>query len=176
MIYITSPVTTFESKNYDLCIQTIKDHFKEDVLTTKGLYPSLSVWKKQHESIIDRCNKLVYFVNSVGTIGRGVYLEINHAMSKGMNVYLYDGRKGVIPHHPSFIHIIYDGTNYTEYAEISMDDKRTSATPLLKRGKTYPLGTLNCECDDDMPESADSPYGLEDEDGYYWNEVMSRND
>lgn len=170
---MTSPIQTFDSKNYERVVKAIKDHFKEEAIETKGLYGSFPTWKKRFKTIIDRCDKLVYFVCENGTIGRGVYFEICHVSSKNMKVYLYDGRKGIISHHHSFIHIIHDGTNYTEYAEVSIDGKRTSVTPLLKRGKSYELVSLD-NTNDAIEESGDAAYGSEEGDEYYWNEVMGR--
>jgi hypothetical protein len=86
------------------------------VLNPKGKLSNNSSWVSEAYLLIDKCQMLV-FTEYQGTIGKGVYTEIQYALEKRMPVYLlHDGNLLAILKRD--LHLVRHGENWVKYARV----------------------------------------------------------
>lgn len=100
--YFTSSRQTFETRRYDEMLALMRTYEKGDVdniTFTKSFYRDGDDWKSRFPGAIRICDRLVFFRDENGWIGKGVYTEIQEALINGKPVYMMDNRGSLYNFH-----------------------------------------------------------------------------
>src|SRR5262249_53204282 len=88
LVYVASPLSTYQTKRYDLMLAYARRHFLDaDLLPARGLYRDTAHWRQSWPRQLHRITTLVFFAATDGSIGRGVVTEIEDARRHGVPVH-----------------------------------------------------------------------------------------
>lgn len=95
--YVASPIPTYHTPLYTEMrkvipniMKKIAGEHKNKLLFAKGMYKDAEVWKQKWPVTIQEqvTGGTVFFTDSEGYIGKGVYTEVEDTLKKGLPVYL----------------------------------------------------------------------------------------
>ena len=91
VIYVASPLSTFSEPWYDLRIAAVASHYpRVKVLPARGLFRDSGEWLRAFPVILRTVDRLVFFVDRFGMVGRGVYDEVGAALASRLPVELLE--------------------------------------------------------------------------------------
>jgi hypothetical protein len=91
-IYITSPVSTYRERRYDVAVAAIGARFPSSkLIVARNLWTDSADWLRRWPDILHTLDRLVYFLAADRTIGAGVAREVADAYALGLPVCLLDG-------------------------------------------------------------------------------------
>jgi hypothetical protein len=120
VVYLASSMSTYATARYDAMVEHTRRAFPDaELLSARDLYTSSAHWLSTWPDHLARLTALVFFAETDGSIGKGVYKEIEDALAAGIPVYyLYDSGDTVLHTFVSLI-LIRDGVNWRKYARVS---------------------------------------------------------
>lgn len=91
-VYVASPLTTFQTARYDAKLRQISTRFPTaKLLPARDLFRSTTEWQEQWPLLLPTLAALVFFSETNGTIGLGVWSELHDAVESLPVWYLDDG-------------------------------------------------------------------------------------
>jgi hypothetical protein len=123
IIYIASPVGTYDTPRYDLMIAHAQRAFPDaKLLPARGLYRDRAHWLATWPAHLARLLALVFFTDRDGSIGYGVYKEITDAQARGVPIhYLSDGGALVLGARVA-LDLLDGGLPWRRYAQVRLVD------------------------------------------------------
>jgi len=87
-VYVASSLSTFRTPRYDRMLSATRAHFPQArVRTARALFTSNHEWRTRWRAVLMSSTALVFFVDDVGFIGKGVHQEIHDAGVYGIPVW-----------------------------------------------------------------------------------------
>lgn len=87
-VYLAAPLSMFGTVEYTRAIVTVKERFPAEVLDAAALFQGNENWRERSSELLPMLDGLVFIADSDGSIGRGVYSEIQDVRSVGKPVWL----------------------------------------------------------------------------------------
>lgn len=125
-IYVTSPLTLFNTSNYEYIREITENMFPSCNLTfTEGLYSGAREWLQKWPVLKLEQDALLFFTDSKGYIGKGVYTEIRDMLAMGKPVFFChtptDRQYRIESLDASFpVHFDVNEDNWKEYARVEI--------------------------------------------------------
>jgi hypothetical protein len=127
LLYLASPVATFEEDRYDriimdaqrLSMELLKTH--TEIRAARGLYGSFEAWKRLWPNHLREIDGLIVFTALDGTIGRATAWEIEDTRQVGKPVWLLDDTmmEASLYEREKFVMAMRDGgISYTKYMDV----------------------------------------------------------
>jgi hypothetical protein len=123
VIYIASPVATYDTPRYDLMIAHAQSAFPDgELLPARGLYRDSAHWLATWPAHLARLLALVFFTDSDGSIGYGVYKEIADAQARDIPIHYLSDSGALILGERMALDVIDGGLSWRRYAGVRLVD------------------------------------------------------
>jgi hypothetical protein len=123
VIYVASPVASYDKPRYDLMIAHAQRAFPDaKVLPARGLYRDRAHWLATWPAHLARLLALVYFADLDGSIGNGVYKEIADAQARSIPVHYLSDSGALIRGERVALDLIDGGLSWRRYARVRLVD------------------------------------------------------
>jgi hypothetical protein len=121
VIYVASPVATYDTPRYDLMIAHAQRAFPDaKVLLARGLYRDRAHWLAIWPAHLAQLRALVYFADMDGSIGNGVFKEIADAQAQGIPVHYLSDDGVLILSERVALDLIDGGLSWRRYARVRL--------------------------------------------------------
>jgi hypothetical protein len=119
VVYLASSMSTYQTPRYDAMVAHVQRAWPDaELLPARGLYTSSAHWLATWPNHLARLTATVFFADVDGSVGKGVYKEIEDALAASLPVfYLYDDG-GMVPREAVSLILIRDGMNWRKYARV----------------------------------------------------------
>jgi hypothetical protein len=128
VVYLATSMSTYDTPRYDAMIAHVQRAWPNaELLPARGLYTSSLHWLATWPHHLKRLTATVFFADTDGSVGKGVFKEIEDSLAAGIPVYyLYDDG-GMVPREAISLILIRAGVNWRKYAQVS-DVERDEAS------------------------------------------------
>lgn len=118
-VYVASSLSTYDTPRYDRMISAVRLHVpKADILPARDQFTSNADWRRRWPEILPTLAAVVFF-DDRGTIGRGVYQEIEDAQSVRLPVfYLPHPDTDLLSYDGESVVTVAHGRSWTHYADV----------------------------------------------------------
>lgn len=118
-VYVASPIQTYATPRYDAMLARLRQLLPQaEVLPARDLFTSNEDWRQRWPVLLPTLDALVFFDHR-GSIGRGVYQEIEDAAAAGLTVfYLPHPAAELLPYDGEHVRILPHGRSWERYAEV----------------------------------------------------------
>jgi len=128
-IYIASPVSTYQSRRYDLMSSRVAQRYPgATIMVARGMYESSHDWRKKWPEVLPRIDEFVFFAELDGTVGMGVCKELHDADMGGIPIWYlhHDGRW----FEPDVLEFTITGLSPAKYAVVELAEDADARTDL----------------------------------------------
>jgi hypothetical protein len=120
VVYLASSMTTYQTPRYDAMIAHVQRAFPgAELLPARGLYTSSAHWLATWPDHLKRLTATVFFAEVDGSVGKGVYKEIEDSLTAGLPVYYLHDDGGMVPREAVSLILIRGGMDWRKFARVS---------------------------------------------------------
>ncbi len=129
LVYLASPMPTYQTARYDTMIEHARRAFPgAELLPARGLYHSSEHWLATWPEHLRRITTAVFFTDVDRSIGLGVYHEVQDVLAAGMPVHLLQDSGKLIPFERVRLSLIDGGASWRCYARVTVRPERKKAS------------------------------------------------
>jgi hypothetical protein len=119
LVYVASPLATYQTARYDRMLAQAQAHFPDaDLLPARGLYHDSAHWRATWPQHLRRITGLLFFADPDSSIGRGVFAELADAKRRGLPLHYLRGDGTLIPCDEVVVELLDDGVSWRRYARV----------------------------------------------------------
>lgn len=120
-VYVASSLSTYDTPRYDRMIDAVRLHFPDaDILPARDQFTSNADWRRKWPRMLPTLAAMVFF-DDRGTIGRGVYQEVEDAKARDLPIF-YLSDDGALYDRQDVALYRLDNGDWARYANPTVSD------------------------------------------------------